>query len=326
MKRKIALILSLLLILLTACNTNNLLEYKKAAEKREQITKGQTSGAFTVITEINRDGLTAEEIKELNYIKDMQGSYSVVFDEDEEKIIIRNYMNLGGLGYDLEVYINGEEMSMKLPVVGKYLKIDKEIISVDEEAFEKENQVISEKTIKELTEKWLGLMNEEDVFRGKGIILTTPDGEVKTTEYTIKLNNEQIKSLLKDCAGILPEDENLKAFYEKNIRANAEFLQIKTFEEFINDIIKAAEEFYVEKFNYTAYVDIDGYIVNEIIEISIKAIDSEKEGVVGMDYNLDIKSWDINKEQKFDFPVLTDENTLKIEDLDVDMPNAFINN
>ena len=69
MKRKIALILSLLLILLTACNTNNLLEYKKAAEKREQITKGQTSGAFTVITEINRDGLTAEEIKELNYIK-----------------------------------------------------------------------------------------------------------------------------------------------------------------------------------------------------------------------------------------------------------------
>ena len=70
MKRKIPLILGLLLILLTACNTNNLLEYKKASEKTEQITKGQTAGEFTMTTEINQEGLTAEEIKELNYVKD----------------------------------------------------------------------------------------------------------------------------------------------------------------------------------------------------------------------------------------------------------------
>ncbi|NLA13909.1 MAG: hypothetical protein GX867_06620, partial [Tissierellia bacterium] len=112
MKRKIIFVtvfILILLILLTSCNTNNLIEYKKASDKTEQIIKGQTAGEFTMTTEINPAGLTAEEIKELNYIKDMNGSFSVVFDNEEEKTIIRNYLNFGGLGYDFEVFINGDE-------------------------------------------------------------------------------------------------------------------------------------------------------------------------------------------------------------------------
>ncbi|HOG63744.1 MAG TPA: hypothetical protein PLB33_09200, partial [Sedimentibacter sp.] len=132
MKRKIIFVtvfILILLILLTSCNTNNLIEYKKASDKTEQIIKGQTAGEFTMTTEINPAGLTAEEIKELNYIKDMNGSFSVVFDDEEEKTIIRNYLNFGGLGYDFEVYINGDEVSVKLPVVGKYLRINEEMLS-----------------------------------------------------------------------------------------------------------------------------------------------------------------------------------------------------
>ena len=341
MKRKVIFIgafLLILMIFITSCNTNNLVEYKKASEKTEQITKGQTAGEFTMTTEINQDGLTGKEIKELNYIKDMDGSFSVVFDEEAEKSIIRSYMNFGGLGYDFEVYINGEEVSIKLPVIGKYLRIDEEMMSEGEEYYEAGNQIISEETTKEFTKCWLSLMNDDDVFKGKNIVLTTPDGEVKTTEYTIKLSDEQIKTLLKDSAEILSKDESLKSFYEKNISASVEKiedeleqntteleqkiseLEKKTFEEFLNDIVSSTEKFKVENFSYTAHVDIDGYIVNEIIDISLKAIDAEKEGIIGVNYNLDIKTWDINKDQKFDFPVLTDENTIKTDEMKENMP------
>ena len=337
MKRKIiyiAVFSLILLMLLTSCNTNSLAEYKKASEKTDQIIKGQTAGEFTMTTEINPDRLTAEEIKELNYIKDMDGSFSVVFDDEKEKTIIRNYMNFGGLGYDFEVYINGEELSIKLPVVGKYLRIDEEMMSEGEEYFDEGNQIISEETKKELTKRWLSLMNEEDVFKGKNIVLTTPDGEVKTTEYTINLDDEQIKTLLKDSAQILSEDEALKSFYEKNICASAEKiedeleqktgeLEKKTFEEFLDDIVSNAENFKVDNFSYTAHVDIDGYIVNEIIDISLKAIDTEKEGIIGINYYLDIKTWDINKEQKFEFPTLTDENTIKTDEMKENMPTKI---
>ena len=337
MKRKIIFIATFLLILMifiTSCNTSNLVEYKKASEKTDQITKGQTAVEFTTTTEINQDGLTAEEIKEFNYIKDMNGSFTAVFDDKEEKSIIRSYMNFGGLGYDFEVYITGEEVSIKLPVIGKYLRIDEEMVSEGEEYYDSENQIISEETGKEFAKRWLSLMNDEDVFKGKNIVLTTPDGEVKTTEYTIKLSDDQIKTLLRDSAEILSNDESLKSFYEKNISSNIKKIENdleqktngseqKTFKEFLNDIVNSAEKFNVENFSYTALVDIDGYIVNEIIDISIKAIDAEKEGIIGVNYKLDIKTWDINKDQKFEFPVLTDENTIKPNEMKDNIPDAM---
>lgn len=323
-KKKIIFIPILIIVLLlavTACNSNSLGEYKKAAEKTSQITRGQAGGEFTLTTGINTDGLTAEEIQELNYIKDMHGTYNLVFDEEEEKTIVRNYINFGGLGYDFEFYVKGPEMFVKLPVIGKYLRLDEEMISAGEEVF-MEEPFISKETKKELGEKWLSLMKEEDVFKGKNLVLTTPDGEVKTTEYSIILTHEQIQALVGDWTEILPKDENLKAFYENNIRRNAEPLENKTFEDFLNDIKGSLDKLKVENFSYRAYVDIDGYIVNEIIEISLKTSD-EQEAVSGIDYKLDMKNWDINKDQKFDFPVLTDENTLKMEDMDGNMPAAM---
>ena len=91
------------------------------------------------------------------------------------------------MGYDFEVFINGDEVSVKLPVVGKYLRINEEMLSDSEKYYDAGNKIISEETKKEFTKRWLSLMNEEDVFKGKNIVLTTPDGEVKTTEYTICL-------------------------------------------------------------------------------------------------------------------------------------------
>lgn len=322
MKRKVSLILALILILLTACNTNNLAEYKKAAEKTDQIIKGQTTGEFSLITEINQDGLSAEEIREINYIKDMNGSFSVIFDDEEEKSIVRNYLNFGGLGYDFEVYNNNEEMFIKLPVVGKYLRID-DMSSVGEEMYQPENQIASEETILEFSKKWLSLMNEEDVFKGKDIVITTPDGEVKTKEYIIKLNDEQIKMLLKDSIEIFSKDKNLKNLYEENIRAMAEPLKDKTFEEVLLDIKDNADKFNVEKFSYTAYVDIDGYIINEIIEILLKTKNVDKGNIESFSYNLNIKNWDINKQQNLVFPILTDENTMNTENIEENMPAAM---
>ncbi|HHZ00068.1 MAG TPA: hypothetical protein GYA03_03115, partial [Tissierellia bacterium] len=227
--------------------------------------------------------------------------------------------------YDFEVYVNEDQVFIKLPVVGKYLKINEEMLSEGEKY--SENQIISEETKKEFIKRWLSLMNEEDVFKGKNIVLTTPDGEVKTREYTIKLKDEQIKALLKDTAEVLSRDESLKSFFDKNIRVNMgkteEELKTKTFEEVLDHILKSTEEFKVDNFTYKASVDIDGYIVNEIIDISLKTIDAEKEGITGIRYHLDIKTWDINKDQKFEFPALTDENTLKPEEMKENMPSGI---
>ncbi|MHB1394752.1 MAG: hypothetical protein ACYCYE_17135 [Clostridia bacterium] len=182
-----------------------------------------------------------------------------------------------------------------------------------------ERDFISKEKLDELNAKWLGLLKKEDIFKGKDIVLTTPDGEVKTTEYTIKLNDEQVKKLAADTMDILSKDEKLKENYEEHIKKNIEPLKDTSFEKLFSDMKENMKDYTSEGFSYTAYVDIDGYIVNEMIEFAPKFDDADM-AVTRVSYRLDIKNWDINKEQKLEFPVLTEENTLDMNQMEESMP------
>lgn len=321
-------LLTLITILLTGCNTDSLIDYKKAAEKTDGIIRGQTSAEFNTTTEINTEGMTDEEIREINYYKDMNGSFNVVFDAELKKEIYKIYLNLGGLGFDFDLFINGNEIFMKLPVVGKYLNFN----DIDFEStmnINEEKIIISDDSVTAIGTKWLGLLKKEDVFKGKEIVLTTPDGEVKTTEYTINLNDEQIKKLFVDVVDIVYTDENLKSFYEEyietKIKENADSiddLEDVTYEKMLDNMKENIDFYQVEKFNYTAYVDIDGYIVNEDIELIVKVDNSEQKRLTGFNFKLDINNWDINKKQEFNFPILNEENTFKMKD-EESMPNIM---
>ena len=321
MKRFMITIFALLLaVSLAGCSFDSLGDYKKAAEKTEQIKKGQMSGEFTLVTDFNTDGMTEDEIKEMNYFKNMKGSFSAVYDDDAGKGIFRNYLNFGGLGFDFDLFMNEKEVFMKLPVLGKYMRLDEMQAPMIKEQGTGEPELISRETQDELNAKWLGLLTKEDVFKGKDIVLTTPDGEVKTKEYTIKLNDEQIKSLAADSLDIVSKDEKLKENYEKYIKKNVEPLKDTSFEKLVLDIEENIKDYIVESFNYTAYVDIDGYIVNEVVEFAMKVEGAGAASMKGFNYKLELKNWDINKEQEFDFPVLTEENTVNMDQMDQNMP------
>lgn len=317
MKKIIVSVLLLsLMVSLTSCNTNNLAEYKKALEKTNQITSGQMSAEFSMSIDFETEGMTADEIKNLNYYKDMKGSIGSVFDSETDRLILRNYINFGGMGFDYDMYYDGVEMVMKLPVVGKYIKLN-EMMDLSYVEEEPGSKIISDDTMKLIGEKWVSLMNEDDVFKGKDIILTTPDGEVKTTEYSITLKSEQIRSLILEGSQLLANDKSLEKFYEEyKGRDNS-----KSFEEIIGLIKDNVEDYDVENFKYTALVDIDGYIVSESIIFSIKS-NGASDLFKGADYNLNIKNWNINKEQSFEFPALTDKNTLKVDEMG-EMPDIM---
>lgn len=321
MKRILTAILALLLaVSLAGCGTDSLEDYKRAVEKTEQIKKGQTAGEFSIEMDFNTEGMTAEQIKMLNYFKTIKGSFNIVSDDEAEKAIFRNYLNMGGLGFDFDLFVNGEEVYMKLPVIGKYMRIDQAQASEFKHQVDEEARLISEESQEAINEKWLGLLTKEDVFKGRNMVLTTPDGEVKTTEYTIKLTDDQIKTLAADSMDILYGDAKLKENYEEYFRKNVKGMKDVSFEEILANIKENMKDYEVESFSYTAYVDIDGYIVNELIEFSMKVDNAGPASLARVSFRLDIKNWGINKEQKFDFPELTEANTIDIKDMDENMP------
>ncbi|HWQ29673.1 MAG TPA: hypothetical protein VN549_01680, partial [Negativicutes bacterium] len=310
---------------LSACSADSLGAYKKAAEKTDQIKRGQTGGEFSLTMDFDTKGMTEEEIKKHDYFREVKGSFSVVSDNEAGKGIYRNYLNLGGIGFDLDMFVNGDEACVKLPVIGKYMKLDSLQQSEADTQKGGKSELVSQETLDGINGIWLGMLRKDDIFKGKSIVLTTPDGEVKATEYTIKLKDEQIKALAAGSIGLLLKDEKLKENYEKLAAKDIEPLKGKTIEELLSDMNKRLDSYNMESFSYTAYVDIDGYIVNERLEFSMKVDNEGEAGVTGVAYKLDIKNWDINKEQKFDFPVLTEENTLNPDSMDANMPSVFQN-
>lgn len=326
MKRMVALITVLLMTVLAVagCGSNSLADYKKAAEKTDQIVKGQNSAEFSTTLDFNTEGMSTDAVNELNYYKNMSGSFRSVFDSSSSQGIYRNYMNLGGLGFDFDLYHNGTDKFIKLPIVGKYMKLE-DMLKEAEQSPVKPSELISKDTVKALGAEWVGMLKQEDVFKGKDIVLTTPDGEVKTKVYTITLNDEQVKTLEENVLTILAKDENLKANYEVVKEKKADWKKPASFEEFIGEAKEQLRKDTVENFQYTAYVDIDGYIVNEAVEVMIKRDAAEQGEPKSISFRLEMKNWDINKDQKFEFPILTDENTMKSNDLDQTMPSLFKN-
>lgn len=328
MKRRIALMIVLLVTVLTVagCGNSGLADYKKAVDKTDQITKGQKSGEFSMTMDFNTEGMTQEDINELNYYRNMSGSFRSVFDHSKNQGIYRNYLNLGGLGFDFDLFKNGEEMFFKLPIVGKYMKMDdimKEAIqSTENPSTEEYSKMISDDTLETLSAEWVGMLKKEDIFKGKDIVLTTPDGEVKAKVYTITLNDSQVKALAENSINILSKDENLRNYFEDWMKKN-EDQATADFDDFVAEMKAHILQDTVERFQYTAYVDIDGYIVDETVEVKIEREALEKGEPKTIAFHLEMKHWDINKDQKFEFPVLTVENTMKTDDLDQTMPNLF---
>lgn len=324
-KLRLIAVFVLLAMMLAGCSISSLESYKKAVEKTEGIKKGQVASEVRMAMDFNTTGMTEEEIKKLNYFKNIEGAFNVAYDEDAAKTIARNYLNMGGLGFDMDFYINGDESFVKMPVVGKYIKLNDLMDQVEsgQQAGKDECELISKETLDSLGKTWLNLLKQENVMKGKQIIQTTPDGEVKATQYTMKLTDEQIKALISEWTDTLSKDAKLKEAFETNIRKHVKDLESVSYDKLFTDIKENLDAYRIEDFQYDAYVDIDGYIVNETIGFSIKFEGTKSGEMTGMKYRLETKNWNINKEQSFEFPVLTEENTLDADKLDQSMPSAF---
>ncbi|MBS4537912.1 hypothetical protein GOQ27_05530 [Clostridium sp. D2Q-11] len=319
MKKNISIFLIALIIFsFTGCKGSDLKSYGDAVEKTNSITKGQMELNMDMDLDINTQGMTEEELKAMNYFKTMKGKMRIKFDETE-KFISRNYFNFGGLGFDLDVFGNGEDIYLQMPIIGKYINV-KEFDENKQSS--QENEFISENSKVKISEKWVGFLQEDDVFSGKSTVMDTPDGEVKVTEYTIQMEKGKLKEFASYVINTVAKDENFRNNLANQINTSNGNEQV-TIDDIINNSEEMIEGANVGAFNYTAYVDIDGYIVKEVIKVTMDSSDSEK--INSATFNMNINRWGIEKKQEFDFPDINEDNILKESEIDQEMPFNFGN-
>lgn len=298
------------------CSKNDLKAYNSARLKTSNIRKGQKSFEMKIDNELCEDGLTDKELKELNNFKSMNMNSYISYDLNMKKAMGINYTQLGGLGLDSIIYMDGDDQYLQLSTYWKYLILNEDVDT---------DNPIEKSTVDRIKSKWIEILNEEDVFSGEKILLSTEDGEVKAREYTIKLNEEQLKEFLNFVLDVLEEDTKFNEFSKQMVIGIGEELADKDKEDIIGSLIKdlriSIEDSKDLSFKYKSFIDIDDYIVEENIDFILNKETKKKGDLEKISANIVVKNWDIEKDQDLEFPEITLENSSRIED--VDWENIF---
>jgi len=318
-------LLILLLVLslsigIVACSGSDLEKYQAAMEKTDNIIKASESFEMNIKTNYNSEGLDEETKRLVESFQDTKLALTGSFDKDLKRSLKMGYLNFGDLGYDFNVY----EIEDKYFIEPFFLNLkDHRFIELSMDDFDTSQAEVPEELFEKTGDKWNELLNEENVMKGEKVLITTDDGEVKSSEFTITLNDQQLKEFLVYVVELFEE--------------NGEYLNIMEQTTYIKDEVKLTEsekqELYKETFStlkeflkntenlelfYKAYIDIDNYVVQEDIKFSMDSDAVDSGDLLNLEFTMTNKYWNIEKNQVLDFELPTSENTIKIEDVDIE--------
>lgn len=172
MKKLLFLIVGFMgLSLLAGCSSDSLSEYLEASEKTNTIEKGNTKMSLRADLDFETEGLSDKQMRELSYFDQIDIESNTQFDSSDEmeKVISKTYFNFGGVGFDSVFYMNGEQMFIQMPIIKDYIRLDSFFDSYldnnEEGSFSS-----SEDLLRPFYERWMEILGEEDVVKGKRLM------------------------------------------------------------------------------------------------------------------------------------------------------------
>lgn len=323
MKKYLMLLLILILSLgLVACSGSALEHYRLAMEKTDNMSKASESLEIKVEAEYNTQGLDEDLLKIIESFQNITFTLKGGFDNELNKSKNSGYLNFGDFGYDFNVY--GVEDKTYMEPFFLNLK-DHRYIEISMENFEKPEDDLPMGMLEKISDKWDKIINEENVIKGEKVLVTTDDGEVKSSEFTINLNDEQLKEFLLYVIELFEENEEYLNIMGKTTYIKEEVeLSEKEKEEIYKEAFEALKEFLRNSENlnlfYKAYIDVDNYVVQEDVRFSMdNNNDDAKSGeLISLEFTMTNKYWNIEKDQELDFDLPSPESFIKLGDLDLE--------
>ncbi|MDP3385869.1 MAG: hypothetical protein Q8S24_01440 [Eubacteriales bacterium] len=310
MKKKLAMKfmigLLIMMMLSVGCSTNALLDYNNAVGKTEDITRGRMSLSIKVDNTFSTDGLSEEAISNLKNFEKIEMSMISSFDNNQIKSVNDVYMNLGGMGIDAMIYSIEDYAYIRLPMINGYIKINLDALDMSMSM----DSSGTESLIRRVTKEWTDLLETENVVKGEKSIMTTEDGEVKVTKFTVSPTEDQLRLLLKKIIAIVRSEKEVLA----------DFIQFADtdggldFDTLVRGIEQEIEEMEKITFNSVAFIDIDGYIVKESIEIHFENYDPKPGQVIKRTVVISQENWDNEMEQNIVIPDIAPEDLVDLNE------------
>lgn len=278
--------------------------YMNAVIKTDEIRKGISTMEVSVENTLNQalmDQLTQEERETFEKMKSIKVNITNRFDLEKKQSIMDVYLYYNQLGTDIKVFKPSEnELYLKLPYLEGVFDI--------REGFDV-NQMDTDKIsgfTKEVASQWNAMLEVENIFVGEKTIIENEDGEVKSTMYTVKPTVAQLDAFMRSLrTSVLSHQEELKIFLEEMNMAGSDISKLDdaTYEDLVNAIFDSIT---ITRYEETAYVDVDGYIIDEKMVIELQYESSENVNHIFETQRIEVhhQNWDIEKSQEFDFEFL----------------------
>lgn len=303
---KIVAAILIMMMLAAGCSTDALLDYNNAVNKTEEITRGKMSLSIKVSNDFSTEGLSEEAIANLKNFERLEMGMISTFDNNQAKSINDVYVNFGGMGIDSMVYSNDGIAYIRLPMINEYIRVEMDELDMPSSM----DVTGTESLVKRVTKEWTDLLETENVVKGEKSIMTTEDGEVKVTKFTVSPTEDQLRLLLKKIIAILRSE---KEALEKFVQFSATDGSLD-YDTLIRSIEQEIEDMEKITFNNLAYIDIDGYIVKESIEIYFENYDPKPGQVIKRTVVISQENWDNEMEQNIVIPDVSPDDIIDMNE------------
>ncbi len=328
----LTVVVILVLLLTTACSQSSIEDYQEALQKTESIQRGKTQTQVDVTMGFRKDGLDEETTKQLKSFEAVSFEGVTSFDStgQEVKVSSLNLFSLGGLGLNFDYYQDGDQTALYVPMLGKYLNLStgnmKELSGDDTVLAKYESMNLTQETISAIEVLWSQTFEADEVVKGEKSTMETPEGDVRVVKFTITPEKEKLKAFVISAVEIVMEDEKIK----ENIKAYSNSVEFKdgnivNVEDLVNGLEEAMASWDINKFEVVDFIDVDGYIVESNTSIGLSINTVESGAIESFEMKVVSKNYDIEKPQDIQFPELTDENSLTIDELQKGLPSTYEN-
>jgi hypothetical protein len=302
------------LLMLSGCTERGFENYEKAVALTDAVNSGENKTEVYLHYTFETEGLSDSDLKQLESFEEMSLAFTHAFNKEQDQYAIDGYLNFGGLGFDGAVYKNQEGHFAYLPMVNRYVHFEELVASGIFDDYVKGGQMappITDDMLKKLDAIWKGLLNTENVFTGKPILLQTDEGELKATVYEIKLTPEQIRQGMTDVLGLFREDKAWVSYIDEQLlKADSGM----TFEELLQDHMWQTIFDSSVDFKFTTYVDRDGYIIKEHMTYAVTIADLDSI-LKSVEFGMETEYGKRDQVDVIAMPEFNLENTLRPEAL-----------
>jgi len=308
-KNTILIIVIILVISITGCQSKGLASYQEALETTNSIEKSEVKIEVDAKLNFDKTGLSFEEEKKLNDYEIMSGSITSKYDMTKELMETNMYYIQGGMGIDSSLFYKDQQLILQLPIINLFMILTEEdIMNVEDKEEIEESRDLSINFDK-IMKDWISVFKEEDVVVGKNTYILTNEGQLKTTKYVFKLNSEQLKTLETQLFSEIDMEE-LNALIVSQISNYNE-----SEEEVVFNIEEVLDKIELSSIEGEAFVDFDNRLIRQNFILKGNGINVKPGDLEIFEINLSITYSNLGDEQDFKFPTLTEENVVDQEEL-----------